>query len=306
MCNAYGNRVPYSVYVEEFSQIRLPLRFPVAAPILEPHDDIRPTASRAHYADCAHAHAGLLEGSTDPAAINMSRPSHEREALKIRFLSNMKRIAAIITFLHSGVEGLEKTDFFRSEGVRADILRAVVVFLHASVEDFIRSQLPKPGKKFTFYSASDIRRALRRLNVDPASFADLFPPLTQMAKRRNYIVHHADLHDAQKEGVIPWGLADDWCLIQWLIAVLAFYSRLRRATGPTNMVEDRWGQNADRALVKNVELARALIEFSEVPPEQRQESIRIILEIAREIEETLEIEVEMFLGPDGEPIEGAV
>ena len=43
MCNDYGNRVPYSVYVEEFSHLRLPLRFPVAAPNLEPRDDIRPT-----------------------------------------------------------------------------------------------------------------------------------------------------------------------------------------------------------------------------------------------------------------------
>jgi hypothetical protein len=43
MCNDYGNRVPYSAYVEEFSHIRLPLRFPSAAPNLEPRDDIWPT-----------------------------------------------------------------------------------------------------------------------------------------------------------------------------------------------------------------------------------------------------------------------
>lgn len=43
MCNDYGNRVPYSVYVEEFSQIRIPVRFPTAAPNLEPRDDIWPT-----------------------------------------------------------------------------------------------------------------------------------------------------------------------------------------------------------------------------------------------------------------------
>jgi len=43
MCNDYGNRVPYSVYVEAFSQIKLPLRLPLAAPNLEPRDDIWPT-----------------------------------------------------------------------------------------------------------------------------------------------------------------------------------------------------------------------------------------------------------------------
>src|SRR3712207_1168133 len=45
MCNNYANRVPYSVYVEEFSQTRLPLILPEpgAAPNLEPRDEIRPT-----------------------------------------------------------------------------------------------------------------------------------------------------------------------------------------------------------------------------------------------------------------------
>ena len=43
MCNDFGNRIPYSAYVEEFSQIRLPLLLPHAAPNLEPRDDIWPT-----------------------------------------------------------------------------------------------------------------------------------------------------------------------------------------------------------------------------------------------------------------------
>ena len=43
MCNDYGNRVPYSAYLDAFSQIRLPLILPKAAPNLEPRDDIWPT-----------------------------------------------------------------------------------------------------------------------------------------------------------------------------------------------------------------------------------------------------------------------
>ena len=43
MCNDFGNRVPYSAYVEEFSQLRIPVRFPEASPNLEPRDDIWPT-----------------------------------------------------------------------------------------------------------------------------------------------------------------------------------------------------------------------------------------------------------------------
>ncbi len=43
MCNDYGNHIPYSAYLEAFSEIKLPVRFPDAAPNLEPRDDIWPT-----------------------------------------------------------------------------------------------------------------------------------------------------------------------------------------------------------------------------------------------------------------------
>lgn len=43
MCNDFGNRIPYSAYVEAFSQTHLPLKVPDAAPNLEPRDDIWPT-----------------------------------------------------------------------------------------------------------------------------------------------------------------------------------------------------------------------------------------------------------------------
>ena len=34
MCNDFGNNVPYSAYLEAFSDIRLPVVFPMAAPNL--------------------------------------------------------------------------------------------------------------------------------------------------------------------------------------------------------------------------------------------------------------------------------
>lgn len=43
MCNDYGNNIPYTAYLEAFSELRIPLRFPDAAPNLEPRDDIWPT-----------------------------------------------------------------------------------------------------------------------------------------------------------------------------------------------------------------------------------------------------------------------
>lgn len=42
MCNDYGNHVTYHDYVEGFSQIKLPLVAPEAAPNLMPRDDIWP------------------------------------------------------------------------------------------------------------------------------------------------------------------------------------------------------------------------------------------------------------------------
>ena len=43
MCNDYGNRIPYSDYLAAFSESRIPVRRPAAAPNLEPRDDIWPT-----------------------------------------------------------------------------------------------------------------------------------------------------------------------------------------------------------------------------------------------------------------------
>jgi putative SOS response-associated peptidase YedK len=43
MCNDYGNRVPYSAYVEEFSDLKIPLRLSGPIPNLEPRDEIWPS-----------------------------------------------------------------------------------------------------------------------------------------------------------------------------------------------------------------------------------------------------------------------
>jgi putative SOS response-associated peptidase YedK len=43
VCNDFGNNVPYSAYLEAFSEIRVPIVFPTAAPNLEPRNDICPT-----------------------------------------------------------------------------------------------------------------------------------------------------------------------------------------------------------------------------------------------------------------------
>jgi putative SOS response-associated peptidase YedK len=43
MCNDFGNDIAYSDYLAAFSQTRIPVKWPDAAPNLEPRDDIWPT-----------------------------------------------------------------------------------------------------------------------------------------------------------------------------------------------------------------------------------------------------------------------
>src|SRR5438067_10763591 len=43
MCNDFGNKITYSDYLAAFSQTRIPVKWPNAAPNLEPRDDIWPT-----------------------------------------------------------------------------------------------------------------------------------------------------------------------------------------------------------------------------------------------------------------------
>ena len=121
-------------------------------------------------------------------------------------------------------------------GFRADLLRMLVVFLHATIEDLVRSHLRRPNKQFTFSSVTDIEKALKQLNIKVSLFADLLPALTQMAKRRNRIVHRADLEEHATTAK-PWALPDDWELIHWHLGVSTFHYRLRKATGHMDLVE---------------------------------------------------------------------
>src|SRR5438270_4642045 len=43
VCKDFGNSIPYSDYLAAFSHTRIPVKWPNAAPNLEPRDDIWPT-----------------------------------------------------------------------------------------------------------------------------------------------------------------------------------------------------------------------------------------------------------------------
>lgn len=157
------------------------------------------------------------------------------DLLKARFHLNMGRINGLVTLIFT--DPLRQKRLFQSDGVRADILRAIVVFLHATFEDILRSHLPKQNRKLTISSGAMLAKALTLSGIDAKPFKRLFPPLIQMAKRRHRIVHNADLKNRTDTVSEIWGVVDEWQLIMWLLAVMAFYYQLRTAVNGGSVAE---------------------------------------------------------------------
>jgi hypothetical protein len=61
------------------------------------------------------------------------------DSIEIRFRSNVARINRLVTFIVNAEPLQQELPLQNSEGVRADILRAVVVYLFATFEDILRS-----------------------------------------------------------------------------------------------------------------------------------------------------------------------
>jgi hypothetical protein len=194
-----------------------------------------------------------------------------------RFNLNMARIAGLMKFVMSGAGELKPTGFMTYEGVSADIFRLIVVFLHAAVEDLVRSQLPAK-KSFSFQSGADIDKALRQASFDPRPLNALYPPLTAMAKRRNRIVHEADLSSKSGTIVEPWSIADLWQLTQWNLAVVAFYYQIFIVlTGPHQGIEERY-KNARKAMDTNVKFANQLMNFPKGSLEPQKKALEEMIE----------------------------
>lgn len=203
----------------------------------------------------------------------------------------MGRINGLVKLVFTDLDQLRPTGPFQSEGIRADILRAIVVFLHATFEDVLRSQVPKPNKSLSFYSRSDIEKALKESGIDSKPFQPLYPPLTQMAKRRKRIVHEADLTNRTDVVSEKWGLVDDWQLIMWLMAVAAFYYQLRMAAKVASVVEMTMYERLGKAMQDHVEFGKQLLSFPNVPPELRVDALQKTIVILQTIASTLKVEV---------------
>jgi hypothetical protein len=81
MCNDFGNNVSYSEYLTAFSQTRIRVKWPAAAPNLEPRDDIWPT-------DPAPIIRRLDDGENEFAALRWGfPPAKPKGPLVINFRS---------------------------------------------------------------------------------------------------------------------------------------------------------------------------------------------------------------------------
>ena len=198
--------------------------------------------------------------------------------MSARFTLNMERIHGLVKLICSDIALLKPTGLWRSEGQRADILRAIVVFLHATFEDVLRSRSGPKEKKLTFYSGADINKALQQWRLDPTPFKSLYPPLTQMAKRRKRIVHEADLSKKTDTASEAWTIADDWQLSMWMSAVLAFYFLLRATIDHDDEVARVAYEKLREAMDRVVNFGNQPVALADTPPELRMEALQKILQ----------------------------
>ena len=112
--------------------------------------------------------------------------------IKGRYELTMGRIAGLVQLVFSDIPQLKPTGFLEYTGASADLLRSTTVFLHAAFEDLVRS-LSDRRTSWSFHSRTDLEKRLKHAGIEPTAFKSLYPPLTQLAKRRHRIVHHADL-----------------------------------------------------------------------------------------------------------------
>lgn len=192
--------------------------------------------------------------------------------LRARFLLNIQRINGLVNVLFSS-EALQSTAPFRSEGVRGDILRSIVVFLHATFEVILRSCVPNPSKRISVYSASDLNKVLRLVGISAQPFKDLYPPLTQMAKRRKLIVHDADVSTTKDQGVGAWTIVDDWQSIMWLLAVPTFYYQLLISTGVASHLDHDRCKRLRRVMLSHVDFGKKLVNFPKQSRELQLEAV---------------------------------
>ena len=169
--------------------------------------------------------------------------------------------------LLEGNEELKQKALFETHEERADILRYIVLRLYGAVEAILQKCTGK-NSPVECSSRSALEKTLIRSGLDPAPFRELYPPLVQLSRRRHRIAH--------KDGSAAneWGIADDWQIIMWLMAVGAFYCRLRMSLNIATIAdEEQYGRDL-KAMRMHVDVGKQMLAFPKVNPEARIEALQ--------------------------------
>ena len=151
-------------------------------------------------------------------------------------------------------------------------MRSTTVFLHAAFEDLVRS-LSDRRTSWSFHSRTDLEKRLKHAGIEPTAFESLYPPLTQLAKRRHRIVHHADLTPSTIQ-IAPWTITDYWQLSMWNLAVICFYYRLLMHFEPANHSIQHSHDRIMTAMSANVEFAHRMLDLAKAPAKSRIEAFK--------------------------------
>ena len=190
-----------------------------------------------------------------------------------RYVINSNRVAGLMNLVMSDKGEMKPKRVMAYSGVSADIMRAIVVFLHATVEDLIRTQIPK-NEKFTFHGRGDIEKAMKKIGRSDAPLRRLYNPLTQLARRRTQIVHYGDMPANSSKPTLDWGIADVWCLLQWNLAVNAFvYLLLEILTEPNDVFSTRYNAMF-KAMDDHVAYGKLLMKFPKSNIIAQQEALQ--------------------------------
>jgi hypothetical protein len=200
----------------------------------------------------------------------------------------MGRISRLINLVVSGdIDQLKPSGFCQYDGVSADLFRSVVVFLHATLEELVRTLTQRTEKAWSLYSGTDIDKRLTQASIDPQGFKSLYPPLTQLAKRRNRIVHHADFLGSTDTVVQAWEITDYWQLSMWNLAVVCFYYRLIVHIEPGNDAVRTSHDRILQAMSALVDLGNSMVALGKAPAESRMDAVKRMADSLTTVTSTL-------------------
>lgn len=133
--------------------------------------------------------------------------------------TNLRRADDLIRFA-------DRIDKDRPSPIRDDVLRAAVVFIHATLEDFLRYiKSPEDADSDTrrFSTTGRISQFLSSVQIPTDEVQKLYPSLDELMKRRHQIVHRGDLRPTRnQEGERDSVRIEASKVTEWLETVVSF------------------------------------------------------------------------------------